>query len=353
MTAAAERLRQEEGSTFKDVCLQLEIPYSSLLRWRRRRWAGQVLVGKPGPPKLEPLPVGDLNEAIRGLRFSPRRTRGTGELYERFRDSISRRDLHAYLREFRLELKGLQHDLERRVEWLLPGSVWSIDDTEAALLPQGQGMIHLLYDLGGRFNLSVLGAEVMAHGEQIAQNLEKAFKAFGAPLFLKRDNGSNLNHWCVNEVLSENSVIPLNSPKYYPPYNGAIEHEQALVKNELFKRVGGRALEGPEYGLQCELSGHVLNHRQRRVLGGRTPCAAMEAGRRLVRMEYNRRKREEVFKEIRGLAVDITRRLGDDRDRVTELAFRYAAETWMQQKSLIHVSFPKEVSPHYAFFKAH
>jgi hypothetical protein len=86
--------------------------------------------------------------------------------------------------------------------------------------------------------------------------------------------------------------------------------------------------------------GHVLNHRQRRVLGGRTPCAALEAGRRLVRMEYNRRKREEVFKEIRGLAADITR-LGDDRDRVAELAFRYAAETWMQQKALFTCPSPR------------
>jgi hypothetical protein len=237
MTVAAERLRQEEGSTFKDVCLQLEIPYSSLLRWRRRRWAGQILVGKPGPSKLEPLPVGDLNEAIRGLSFGPRRTMGTGELYERFRDSISRRDLRAYMNEVRLELRGLQQDLERRVEWLWPGAVWSIDDTKTALLPQAQGMIHLLYDLGGRSNLSVLGSETMANGERIAQNLEEAFREFGAPLFLKRDNGANLNHWRVNEVISENSVIPINSPTYYPPYNGAIEHEQLLVKRELLRRV--------------------------------------------------------------------------------------------------------------------
>jgi hypothetical protein len=72
-----------------------------------------------------------------------------------------------------------------------------------------------------------------------------------------------------------------------------------------------------------------------------------------VRMDYNRRKREEVFESIKRLAVDITRRLGDDQNRVPELAFRYAAETWMQENSLIRVSFPKEVSPHYAFFKAH
>ncbi len=153
MTAAAERLRAEEKTTFKDVGRQLGLPYSSLLRWHRRRLARETLVKKPGPPKLKPLPVEDLNEAIRGLTFGPERTQGSGDLYRTFGDSISRRDLHAYLNDFRLELRGLQQDLERRVEWLLPGSVWSIDDTKAVLLPQAQVMVHLLYDLGGRFNL--------------------------------------------------------------------------------------------------------------------------------------------------------------------------------------------------------
>lgn len=353
MTAAVERLRRTEGATVKDACRLLELPYSSVLRWRRRRLAHEGLVKKPGPPKLAPLPVGELNKAIRDLSFGPGRTMGAGDLYEKFRDSISRRDLRAYLSEIRLELKGLQQDLERRVEWLWPGSVWSIDDTKAALLPQARGMIHLLYDLGGRYNLRVLGAETMADGERVAACLEEAFACFGAPLFLKRDNGGNLNHWRVNETLSRHAVIPLNSPPYYPPYNGAIEREQDRVKKELLRRVGEETLNAREYRLQCEASGNALNHRKRRVLGGRTPCAALQAGLGRIRSEYNRRKREEVFESIKRLAVDIARRLREDRDNVPELAFRCAAETWMQENSLIRVSFPKEVSPHYAFFKAH
>lgn len=353
MTTAAERLREAQGTSFKAACLQLALPYGSGLRWRRRL-GREALVKKPGPPKLQPLPVGELREAIRTLSFGPQRTRGAGALYARYRDSLSRRDLHGYLNEVRLELRGLQQDLERRVEWLLPGSVWSLDDTKAALLPQARGMSHLLYDLGGRFNLRVLGAETMTEGERVAWNLEEAFEIFGAPLFLKRDNGRNLNAAPVNEVLGRFSVIPLNSPAYYPPYNGAIEKEQDLMKIRLMARVGADTVLSPrEYRLECELSGQELNHRRRRVLGGRTPCAAFEAGRRLVRLDYNRRKREEVFKEIRDLAVDITRLAEQNRDMDPETAFRYAAETWMLENSLICVSFPKEVSPHYAFFQAH
>ena len=50
------------------------------------------------------------------------------------------------------------------------------------------------------------------------------------PCFLKRDNGGNLNHRAVNEVLSEFFVLPLNSPTYYAPYNGAIEESQRGLK---------------------------------------------------------------------------------------------------------------------------
>jgi hypothetical protein len=45
----------------------------------------------------------------------------------------------------------------------------------------------------------------------------------GRPLVLKRDNGSNLNHQAVDEVLARYLVLPLKSPPHYPPYNGAIE----------------------------------------------------------------------------------------------------------------------------------
>lgn len=276
-----------------------------------------------------------------------------GDLYERFRDAISRRDQQLYVSEARKELRGLQQDLARRVAWRWPGAIWSVDDTKAPLLPQAQGMVDLLYDLGGRYNVGVLGQETMAHGEAIAACLEEAFETFGPPLFFKRDNGSNLNHGRVNEVFAQWWVIPLNSPRHYPPYNGSIEREQALLKRALEARVGAAVLTPLEYRQACELAGHALNHRRRRILGGRTPCAALQAGLGWVRQTFNRRKRKEVFDQIEAMAVDIMRLLRDDRDHVPDIAWRYACETWMQQNSLIRVSKPKEASPHFAFFNAH
>jgi transposase InsO family protein len=353
MIAAAERLKAQRRVPYKALSPCLKVSYSSLLRWHGRRRLGQSLVKKPGPPKVKPLDMKAFDKAVHGLSFGRVRTAGTGALYERFRDSMSRREQQLYVNEFRLELRGLQQDLERRVSWRRPGTVWSVDDTEEPLLPQARGMVDLLYDLGARFNVGVLGAERIAKGEQVAACLEEAFKTFGAPIFLKRDKGSNLNDRHVDQVLAEWYVIPLNSPTAYPPYNGSIECEQRLLKRELEARVGPAVQTPLEYRQACELAGHRLNHRRRRVLGGRTPCAALQDGLGWVRQIYNRRKRKEVFDRIEGMAVDIIRRLRDDRDMVPDIAWRYACETWMQQNSLIRVTKPKEASPHYAFFQTH
>jgi len=70
-------------------------------------------------------------------------------------------------------------------------------------------------------------------GEEISGYLAATFDRFGAPLFLKRDNGGNLNHTAVNAVLADYFVLPLNSPVHYPPYNGAIEEAQTELKNGL------------------------------------------------------------------------------------------------------------------------
>jgi hypothetical protein len=40
-------------------------------------------------------------------------------------------------------------------------------------------------------------------GEEISGYLAATFNRFGAPLFLKRDNGVNLNYVAVNDVLSD------------------------------------------------------------------------------------------------------------------------------------------------------
>ena len=204
--------------------------------------------------------------------------------------------------------------------------------------------LHVVHDLGSRYTLCVLGDDALADGPTIARNLVRLFKQYGAPLFFKRDNGSNLNHAEVNKVLSEYGVIPLNSPAHYPPYNGAMEHKQGEIKDQLKTRFADGPTCQPVLVLAAELCGHDLNHLRRPILGHRTACQTLESGRPALR-QYNRRKRKEAFEQIKALAVDITANLEQHTDLGAEVAFRYAAESWMQSNNIIRVRQNGQVLP--------
>lgn len=337
MVEIVESVKQTLREPYEAVCRELDLPYSSLMRWKSRRQAGEALVQKPGPAKVEPLNVGELRRDILRLRHGDRRTQGTTSLYEQYRHQISRRDLQGLVEAARRELRREEAALERRIEWQVPGLVWSMDDTEMKVLSTGTGHIHLVRDLSSRYTLRALGDEVLAHGDEVAGNLVDLFGRHGAPLFMKRDNGSNLNHWAVDEALDEYGVIPLNSPVHYPPYNGGIERGQREIQRELDVRIGSDRVGRRVFRLECEVSGHEVNHKRRRSLGGRTACQVLELGRPLVRA-FGRRERKEAFEQIKSLAVDIAEQLDEHTDRAAETAFRYAAETWMQLNQLIRVT---------------
>ena len=344
MVEVVENVKQNAGEPYGWVCRELDLPYSSLMRWKSRRKAGETLVQKPGPAKEEPLNVGALNDDILRLSFGPERVRGTGPLHHRYRDQISRRDFHVLVDAARRELRQEEAALERRVEWLIPGQVWSMDDAQRQRLFTRPGKLHLVQDLGSRYKLQGLGDEVLADGERIAGNLGDLFICHGAPLFFKRDNGSNLNHHAVNEIFGEFGVIPLNSPAYYPPYNGGIERAQLEMKRHLEMRIGGEQVDTRVFRLECEVSGHEINHKRRRSLGWQTACQALESGRPWGRL-FGRRERREVYEEIKSLAVDIAAELDEHTGTAAETAFRYAVETWMQLNQLIRVTRNGKVLP--------
>lgn len=344
MVEVVENVKRTVGEPYGRVCRELDLAYSSVMRWKRRSHAGEALVRKPGPAKVELLDVGSLYAQILRLSHGQHRTRGTGELYHQYRDRISRRDLQALVEAVRRELRQEEDALERRIEWLIPGQVWSLDDAQRQRLPTGAGRVHLVQDLGSRYKLRVLGDEVLACGEQVAGNLVELFRRHGAPLFFKRDNGSNLNHHAVNAVFDEFAVIPLNSPPYYPPYNGGIERGQQEIERELELRIGNELVDTRVFRLECEVSGHETNHKPRRSLGWQTACYALETARPWGRL-FGRRERKEVYEEIKSLAVDIAGQLDQHTDRAAETAFRYAVETWMQLNQLIRVTRNGEVLP--------
>jgi hypothetical protein len=95
-----------------------------------------------------------------------------------------------------------QLDCMKRIEWLRPGLAWPMDATEYD--GDGQQVIPVQY-LASRYRFQPLVLDRL-DGCQIATHLESLFRKHGAPLFLKRDNGSPFNHHAVDAALAVRSL---------------------------------------------------------------------------------------------------------------------------------------------------
>jgi len=75
----------------------------------------------------------------------------------------------------------------RRITWNTPRSVWSMDVTEAKV-KGGTAFVNLLQDMSSKCKLHSIASYEEPRGDEIAGQLELAFRKNGPPLFLKRDN---------------------------------------------------------------------------------------------------------------------------------------------------------------------
>jgi hypothetical protein len=213
---------------------EFKISYTTLMRWKRRLSMGRPAVEKPGPKKVRPLNLGQLRQKIRDLDHGSKRSRGTGRLYGAFKGAISRRELDRMIASVRNENKRQQAARRYHITWLRPNLAWAMDDCQKSTVVGSDPLhLHNLSDLCSRYKFDPLATAAIPCGEEVAGHLDHLFSRFGAPLFCKRDNGGNVNHLAVNEVLEQAFVIPINSPPNTARYNGAIEHSQGEFKDYL------------------------------------------------------------------------------------------------------------------------
>jgi len=320
---------------------QMGLSYDSLMRWKRRIRNGQDPVSKPGPQKIEPLDLKGLQADIKQLKHVRKRTHATGVLYQHYRTQVSRRQLNTMVIEARKEYRRHETARMQRVHWHHPNLAWAIAGSEPDTA-QSPLIVYRVQDLASRYKFPPVAGPGMPCGEEISGHLARLFSEFAVPLFFKRDNESLLNHHAVNETLEQHLVIPLNSPTYYAPYNGAIEHTQGVLNHYLrnwsFK---ARSAEGLE--LLAELGCHDHNHMPRRSLKGKNSCRAYFDG---PRVSFDMRQRKEVFLWIKQTACDMLEKLGDDGMFMT--AWRIAARTWLQKNKYITIVRNGKVLPYYS-----
>lgn len=343
-------LKQDFHCSYARVCKMLGLAYGSFKRYKARLAQKQAVLLAPGPKKTAPLKLQSLLSEIRALSHGRKRTLGSSALCTHYAEQISRRQFNRVLRLVRSELNRENKARKRRVSWKGACVVWSMDETELGWCGQ-KIRLHHIQDLGSRYKFEPLAAEEITSGK-VARKLEELFKEHGAPLVLKRDNGSALNGQAVDTVLEKHLVIPLNSPASYPPYNGGMERAQRELKECLLPRLCAVArydhslLEA--YGAAAA---GELNHQRRRLLGAKTSCQVFHNGKQALR-KYNRRKRKEVFDWIKNLAVKIVGKMQRGGKRRASTAWRLAVETWLQRNGIITVSpgksvtlFPKKIGP--------
>lgn len=340
-----ERMKEEYALSYRALCRGIYPAYSSFMRWKGRIKRGEPAVRRPGPKKVLPLNFGALRSEVEALTHCRKRTHGTGELYHRYSSFISRRDLGRLVWQERLRMNWERRNEVKHLEWQKPCFVWAIDDTANGRLRSERIWLNTVKDVGSRYELPPVVTEGVLEGKAVAGHLEELFDRYGAPLFLKRDNGSNLTCREVDDVLAEHFVIPLNSPVAYPQYNGSRERKQRELKEYMRSRLP--SYDGTRLQHICSLAvdaAHTVNHRPRRCLGRKTSCEVFFAGQDELR-QYNRRKRKEVYDWIRDKAMAIMDKLDGDGRKAFEKAWRTSCEIWLQQAGILTISVQGDVLP--------
>jgi transposase InsO family protein len=286
-----------------------------------------------------------LNDAVRRLDHGRQRSAGAGEVYRQVRHGISRRDFGELVETVRRPL-WREHDANlQRVQWLVAGSVWSIDPTEWMIPgPDGPDRLRLLpvLDLASRFKFAPWVGESIT-GPVVADHLEELFHRYGAPLVLKRDNGSNLNDEAVNELLGRWRVIALNSPPHYPRYNGAIERAQRELKAAFLTRWLEINPHTCPASAVAAWTVYDLNRQPRRCLR-RQSAAAIFCGAQTNLGAYTERRRKEAFDTINGWIMNAVAQREACSQPQLDAAGRHVVETWLQREGLVTLTKPQCVT---------
>jgi transposase InsO family protein len=310
------------------------VPYTSVMRWRQRQRQNQPVCLLPGPKRKVPLNWAQFYPLLRQKEHGRIRTRGTGKLYQQFAASLSRRQLAGLVQDYRQD----QLSSMKRIHWLWAGLAWSCDATEYGL--EGCQIIPV-QDLASRYRLEPLVVDRL-DGRQIAAHLESLFRKHGAPLFLKRDNGSPFNHEQVDEVLARFGVLPLNNPPHFPRYNGGMEKGIRDFKAALAKRLAMGPKAPLMMSLAAEVTAHELNHRPRRCLKGRTACALFHDEAQ--RLRWTKRQRQTIFRLLLQRFGAMIGKTANGHQPSPATLWRVTVESWLRCQGLIVIRQNQNVS---------
>lgn len=324
------------GLSIRQLCAETGLPYTTCQRWRQRQRNGAPLLRPSGPGKTGPLPLAQVQAQIQQLVHGRRRTQGTTALYRQHEQELSRRQLGTLVQaeRQRLHLTRLAHT--QTITWHDAQTAWAMDGTQWGCNHRGQPLFVLLArDLATRFCLAMLVCTSLLGG-QVAAFLKDLFAKYGPPLFLKRDNGSNLQTPEVEQVLADCGVIPLNSPVQYPQYNGGMEKQIGDLKRLLPFGLPSTPPQDDHQTLAIlEAVRHCYNAKPRADQEG---CSPFELFHRGPRLRVPRPERTAIFDLLSSATLRKLLNMENRDHRSVDAAWRSIVVTWLRRQQLISVS---------------
>lgn len=302
--------------------------YSTTKRWQRRRRENRPPVLQPGPMVTTPDALRQLEGDCATMTHCAKRSRDAAALHTKYMGQVSRRDLDVKVREARKHRNAEYRRGLKRMQWFGAGIVWAMDDTEYGF-DGSKCWVHNVRDLGAQYVMEPLVSKTIATGTAVARNLERLFRAHGAPLILKRDGGSNLCGREVDEVLAKWSVLPLTSPPYYPRYNGAVEWSQGQLKKEMEQIMNDVSGDIGNVYLHARLASHAINHRSSPTLQGRSPCHTVATSR----SKFTLNERRQLLRWVETEQEIILEKMDPKPDR--RAAWRQAVTRWLTNNGLL------------------
>ena len=341
MVEEARHYKENFNINLETVARICGISYQSLWRYHQRLEAGEEPIQVLGRRPLPPIDFQKLRFEIHEQQHCRKRTMGTGEVRRKHKGKVSRKFLDKMIAEVRKEVVSSKQEHMSKIEWNCPHMVWSMDDFEYVY----KGIkfhVHQVRDLTSKYIFEPLVSREPLKGEEIAGNLIKLFRQYGTPLFMKRDNGANLNHSSVINVMQEFKVIPLNNPAYYPQYNGSMEYAQKETKKQLDNIIW--EFENPDtFPFAVRQAVHNVNHKPRSIFKGDWSCFRwqMHSNER-----FTKTFRTSVYQEVKQLALDIADNIEySDKELMLNKSWRKAVQTWLHSNGHIIIKRNGKVLP--------
>ena len=334
MVQILQELKERTGWSQRRLIRALELTRSSVRRWSGRLRRGETAV-QPFVRKAAQHVSEALDKAIADLRHGVHRSPGAPALWRQWQADIPRREFARRVREHRLQHQRDQQASLYHLVWLQPGAVWAMDPAQ-----YGRLFWNLVGDLASRFRFDLLVAWELP-AARIAMQLRALFERFGAPLVMKRDNGSNLVQAMVDGVFDDYGVLALTSPTYYPRYNGAIEYAQLEIK----ATVDLLTLAGTPVSTALAAAPSLLNAHPRPCLHGSTAADSFFQADQAFRLDFTLKRRKEVKSWIDDQARTIVGLQSKDSRRAREAARRQVIEAWLQDNGLVKIVQPTKTSP--------